>query len=137
MRGHNAPTISILAIALATSAALAAVGHAAPSVGNAEAGKKVFNRYCRVCHQIDPDAGNSLGPNLARIAGHTAPVDSNYAYSSAFRSASAQGLTWNDAALERFLKAPTRMIPGTSMPMAVANATERRDLVAYLLTLKP
>jgi cytochrome c len=43
------------------------------------------------------------------------------------------GIVWNARTLERFLAAPTEVVPGTTMTYAgVPDAGERRDLVAYL-----
>jgi cytochrome c2 len=86
---------------------------------------------------VEPGAGSELGPNLAGVFGRAAPVDAAYGYSDAFKAAAARGLVWDDATLDRFLRTPAEMIPGVRMPLSVADATQRRDLVAYLATLAP
>jgi cytochrome c len=43
------------------------------------------------------------------------------------------GLVWSEATLDRFLAAPTKVVPGTTMGYAgVDDPRERADLVAYL-----
>jgi glucose/arabinose dehydrogenase len=44
-------------------------------------------------------------------------------------------MTWDRATLDRFLTAPAALVPGTTMPMAVPHAGERRAVVDYLATL--
>lgn len=105
--------------------------------GDPNSGKRIFNRTCRVCHQVETGGGSSLGPNLAGVVGRAAPVDPSYDYSEAFRAAAEKGLVWDEATLDRFLAAPLELVPGSKMPMSVADAAKRRDLVAYLSTLKP
>lgn len=105
--------------------------------GDAAAGRRAFNRSCRSCHQVETGTGSELGPNLAGILGRAARADSAFEYSDAFAAAAARGTSWDAATLERFLAAPTTMIPGTTMPMAVGDPAQRRDLVAYLATLSP
>ena len=66
-----------------------------------------------------------------------APDDGAFEYSPAFAAAAERGVVWDASTLERYLAAPTAMIPGSKMPLAVTDAAQRRDLVAYLATLSP
>jgi glucose/arabinose dehydrogenase len=43
---------------------------------------------------------------------------------------------WRAASLDRFLASPNRVVPGTSMSLRVEAAMDRRDLIAYLATLR-
>lgn len=134
---------ALAAIAVPTFAAdgAPAAGEAAAAAqvaaGDADAGRRVFNKNCRSCHQVEAGAGSQLGPNLAGLVGRAARADREFEYSDAFQAAAEGGVVWDVATLERFLAAPTKMIPGTTMPMAVTDPTQRRDLVAYLATLSP
>lgn len=127
--------VTLLSVAGAIAPVAAIAGDASPA-GDATAGRRAFNRSCRACHQVEVGAGSELGPNLAGVLGRAAGADGAADYSDAFRNA-AGGITWDAPTLERFLEAPTKMIPGTKMPLAVADATQRRDLIAYLSTLAP
>jgi cytochrome c len=54
----------------------------------------------------------------------------DFAYSPAMRAA---GLVWNERTLDRFLAAPTKVVPGTSMGYAgIEDPRERADLIAWL-----
>ena len=59
-----------LKITLAT-AALAAFSSFAHAEGDAEAGKKVFNK-CKACHAVGEGAKNKVGPALNDLFGRTA-----------------------------------------------------------------
>ena len=69
---------SLVALLGATFLATAAVAGSAPAAGDVEAGRKVFVRSCRVCHQVDPAGANTMGPNLAGMAGKPAAFDTGY-----------------------------------------------------------
>lgn len=121
----------------AAATASASVSGPSTGTGDATAGRRAFNRSCRACHQVETGAGSALGPNLAGILGRAARADGEFEYSPAFAAAAERGVVWDAITLERYLAAPTAMIPGSKMPLAVSDAAQRRDLVAYLATLSP
>jgi cytochrome c len=135
---HRNSALALLSLSMTAGVAsmLAAASEGAPA-GDAAAGRKLFNRTCRVCHQVEADAGSATGPNLAGVLGRVAGADAGFGYSAAFDAAASRGVRWDAATLEDFLAAPARVIPGGKMPMAVADPTQRRDLIAYLSTLQP
>lgn len=97
------------------------------------AGKAVFISQCSICHSPQPGR-NLVGPSLFGIVGRKTASVSGFHYSPANRSA---GLTWDEATLDKYLRSPRTMIPGTFMTYAgVKNDAKRADLVAYLATLK-
>jgi glucose/arabinose dehydrogenase len=57
-----------------------------------------------------------------------------FGYSQAMRGAD---LTWDRATLDRFLAAPAKLVPGTTMPMAVPDEVERRAVLDFLASLAP
>ncbi len=134
---RGAPVLLSVLLAASMLASQVAAAEATGAAGDAEVGKRTFNRTCRVCHQVEAGAGSSLGPNLAGLADHAALVDSTYTYSDALKAAAGKGLVWDSTTLDRFLSGPAKMIPGSRMPLSVADATQRGDIVAYLGTLKP
>jgi glucose/arabinose dehydrogenase len=107
----------------------AAASGTSPSAGDAKAGQAIFVARCALCHATT-DEGKE-GPGLGGILGRKAAT-TRFAYSQALRSS---GLVWDTATLDRFLQSPPTVVPGTTMPLAVPDDTERRDLVAYLATL--
>jgi len=127
----DAPAVPAASTASASESSTGAVA------GDVTAGRRAFNRNCRACHQVETGAGSALGPNLAGILGRAARADGAFEYSPAFAAAAERGVVWDASTLERYLAAPTAMIPGSKMPLAVTDAAQRRDLVAYLATLSP
>ena len=86
---------------------------------------------CAGCHSTQPGK-TMFGPSLAGLAGRKAGTVPGYAYSPALK---ASGLTWNAATLDRWLKGPQRLVPGTRMPFAsIQDAKARKAVIGYLLT---
>lgn len=113
--------------------AMAVIGVAAPaSAQDAGAGATIFRQRCSLCHVVKAGVRTGMGPNLAGLAGRRA-ASTDFAYSPALK---ASQLKWDKATLDRFLTAPSKVVPGTRMVFAVPAAKQRADLIAYLLTLK-
>lgn len=116
----------------------AALGLAVVAPGLARAqdvaeGKQVFKIYCNACHAVKPGQ-TRVGPSLFGIYGSETGQVKGFHFSAANKAAH---LTWNDANLDRYLKNPRKVIPGTTMTFGgVKNAEKRQDLIAYLKTLK-
>ncbi|WBH17431.1 c-type cytochrome [Sphingomonas radiodurans] len=114
--------------------ALALCGLAAPALAqDANAGATIFRQRCSLCHGAAPGARATLGPNLAGVGGRPA-ASTDFKYSAALK---ASKLTWDKATLDKFLTAPTKLVPGTRMVIATPDAAQRAQVIAYLLTLKP
>jgi cytochrome c len=133
-----ATTIALAGSVLAQDAARgdAARGDAArgdAARGDAARGEKLFQQRCAACHGIAAGQ-NKLGPHLAGIVGRAAGSVAGAKYSPAL---AASGIIWDEAALDAYIAAPKQAVPGTTMAVAVANAAQRADLVAYLKTLTP
>jgi glucose/arabinose dehydrogenase/cytochrome c2 len=92
-------------------------------------GQLLFEQRCAGCHSTSDRGGQ--GPGLGGVIGRRA-ASTRFGYSRALRES---GVTWDRATLDRFLVAPTQLVPGTSMPMAIPDATERGQLLDYLATL--
>ncbi len=101
---------------------------AAP-VGDAAHGKVLY-AACTACHSIDD---NDLGPKHRGVVGRRAGSVEDYAYSAALKQS---GLTWDEAALDRWLTNPSALVPGTKMFFKIDDAQGRADLIAYLKELK-
>ena len=97
--------------------------------GDPARGEKVYER-CQACHSLDRDR---TGPHHAGLIGRRAGSVTGFAYSPAMKKAGAAGLVWNEDTLDKFLKAPTKFVPGTRMGYAgIKDDQERSDLIAYL-----
>ncbi len=118
-----------LFIAVGAVALLAAGSASAQDVA---AGEKAFNK-CKACHSIVAGK-NGVGPSLFGVYGRKVGEAAGYKYSDAHV---ASGMVWNDANLDKYLADPKGTIPGNKMVFAgVKDDTERKNLIAYLATLK-
>lgn len=117
------------------AACLFAVALSGPAwaAGDAAKGKAVFAR-CAICHNVDKDAGNGVGPNLFGIYGRKAASVEGFNYSGPLK---ASGIVWNEENLEKWIAGPAKMVPGTKMAFAgISNHGQIDDVIAYLKTLK-
>lgn len=115
---------------MVTAAAILAVSPAAAQeAGNPEHGAEVFKK-CMACHRVGPEAKNAVGPVLNGIVGRAAGTYANYNYSPANKNSK---LTWDQATLSQYLKAPKDMVPGTKMAFAgLSSDADIADVIAYL-----
>jgi cytochrome c len=122
--GRNAALAVIAATILATPALAA---------GDPVQGKAVFAR-CAICHNVEKDGGNGVGPNLFGIMGRKAASVDGFNYSGPMK---ASGIVWNDDKLSQWVAGPAKMVPGTKMAFAgITSKGQIADVVAYLNTLK-
>ena len=116
-------------IAAGTAALLAVLCAASRAAGDAETRGAALYERCAGCHSLDR---HRTGPRHCGLLGRRAGSLSDFEYSSAMR---ASGIVWNEQSLDRFLAAPTEVVPGTSMGYAgVDDPGDRADLVAYLVS---
>jgi cytochrome c len=102
------------------------------AAGDAAAGHALFSR-CAACHSANPGV-NKIGPSLAGIVGSKTGTVPGFNFSTAMKNAN---VTWDEGALDKFLKNPNGFIAGTKMFFNVSNAADRQNLIAYLATLRP
>lgn len=115
-------------LAVAMVAAVPAVA----SAQDAEAGKAVFGK-CKACHSTDAGK-NMVGPSLHGIVGRKSGTGAGFNYSDAMKNS---GKAWDAAALDAYLADPKGNIPGNKMVfVGVKDETDRKNLIAYLGTLK-
>lgn len=115
---------------VAAAALLAALPFAA-SAQDVENGKSVFKK-CMACHKID--GTNAVGPSLKGVVGRKAGAVEGYAYSEAMK---AYGKTWDEATLGAYIADPKAAVPKNKMVfVGVKDEAERKDVIAYLATLK-
>lgn len=122
------PTALALPAALAFTAFLAAPVSVAYAQDAAN-GERLYRR-CVACHTVEEGGANKAGPNLFGIIGSTSAgrgIDFNY--SPALREAAVE---WTDENLDQWLANPRAFIKGTRMPIGVAKADQRQDIIAYL-----
>ena len=106
-----------------------------PTAGDPRRGAALFQQSCALCHatgtETRPAAGQ--GPLLAGVVGRPAASLPNFGYTKALEDSH---LTWDPSTLDRFLTAPTTVVPGSAMVVPVANPADRTDLIAFLATLR-
>jgi cytochrome c len=104
---------------VAAALALASPSYAGP-------GEAIYGR-CQACHSFEY---HRTGPKHCGLFGRRAGSAEGYEYSSAMKRS---GIVWSTRSLDRFLAAPTSVLPGTTMTYAgVPDAKERAALIAYL-----
>ncbi|HTA29069.1 MAG TPA: PQQ-dependent sugar dehydrogenase, partial [Candidatus Cybelea sp.] len=107
-----------------------------PQTADANRGKIFFQQNCALCHATKLGPGNTAisgqGPSLVAVFGQSAGTSSGFNFTKAL---SESRLTWDAATLDRFLSNPTAAVPGTSMPIPVPSAENRRNVIAFLSTL--
>lgn len=114
--------------AIGLAAVLAVVSVPALADGDAEAGKKVFNK-CKACHAME-EGKNKVGPSLFGVLGRQAAAVKGFKYSKAMTDS---GLTWDDATLKKYLAKPKDLVPGTRMAFAgLKKDDEIEDVIAYI-----
>jgi glucose/arabinose dehydrogenase len=118
--------VTTWALALAWLAT-ASAAWAAPA-----AGQTYFEHNCASCHTVDPGLASRAGPGLYGVVGRKAGSVPGYNYTDALARAGANGKAWTRAELDVFLRDPARAVPGTSMPVSVADKRERAAVIDYL-----
>jgi glucose/arabinose dehydrogenase len=117
-------------ITIATWLALAAgSAPAAPPAGQA-----YFESNCASCHTVDSKLSSRAGPGLYNVVGRKAATVAGYNYSEALAQAGAAGKTWTREELDVFLRDPTKDVPGTAMPIGIADAKQRGAVIDWLAT---
>jgi cytochrome c oxidase assembly protein subunit 11 len=98
---------------------------------NAAAGEKLFATTCSACHALDR---SKVGPPLDGVVGRAAGSVTGYPYSAALAHAH---IVWSAKTLDQWLANPRGFVPGATMPFSLPDEMRRRDIIAYLETLKP
>ncbi|MGA9658015.1 MAG: PQQ-dependent sugar dehydrogenase [Asticcacaulis sp.] len=103
--------------------------------GDVAAGKQAFEAGCSLCHDNSPAQARYQGPPLFGVAGRPVGAVKDFGYSEALKAAGANGVVWDDKHLDAFLADPEKAMPGTTMPVHVADSAKRENLIAYLKSL--
>lgn len=122
--------------AWSTPAMLAAALLLGAAASSAQAdGEKLYKQQCAACHAVAADAPAGMGPNLHNIIGREAGKLAGFPYSNEFKKGLA-GKNWNPELLDAWLEDPQNLAPGTYMMYKQADAEVRKEIIAYLKTVK-
>ena len=116
------------------TAIAACLALSATAIAAAPAGQTYFDQNCASCHTVDPALASRAGPGLFNVINRKAAGVPNFNYSDALAKAGAAGKTWTREELDVFLRDPSKDVPGTAMPIGVADAKARAALIDYLAT---
>ena len=113
---------------MSIASCLAALALAGVAAAEENEGQIAFNNHCRNCHSSKPD-DNRVGPSLNGIVGRPAGQAKGYhGYSGAL-----QGITWDEATLDKFIADPSSVAPGTNMTLTrIDDAAERKKIIEFL-----
>ncbi|MCC7463380.1 MAG: PQQ-dependent sugar dehydrogenase [Gammaproteobacteria bacterium] len=107
---------------------------AAAHAADATAGRQYFRQQCLLCHSAEADdGGGAQGPALDGLLGRAAASNPAFSFTPALQQA---GLRWDAATLDRFLAAPTLVVPGSTMVNSVPAQSDRDNLIAYFSALQ-
>jgi cytochrome c len=121
-------------LALISVFSLVVSARVASADGDAAAGEVAF-KVCRTCHQIGESARNFVGPELNGVVGRKAGTVPGYNYSDANKNS---GVTWDEATLEKYLKRPREVVPGTKMAYpGMAADVDIANVIAFLKQFGP
>lgn len=125
-------TPTTVASAAASPAARPSAAAPAPAPAAAPAGPPPAFAQCSVCHKVGAGE-NGLGPSLANVFGSRAGDVAGFTFSAAMKES---GKTWNQAALDEFLRDPRKAVPGTTMAFGgVKDDARRQAIIDYLKSL--
>ncbi|XP_003394566.1 cytochrome c iso-1/iso-2-like [Bombus terrestris] len=103
-------------------------------MGDPVHGKALFLRMCGMCHTCNKNERHKIGPNLFGIFGKTCGTVPGFKSTEAMRQ---KGVVWDENTLNEYLQFPKQFIPGTKMMFnGIKKAEDRRDIIAFLATLK-
>jgi cytochrome c len=90
---------------------------------------------CVVCHSLEAGGPFRYAPNLYGIVGAPKARDRAwYGYSQALMT---KGGTWTEADLDAYLANASNFAPGTTKTIRIDDVDRRREIIAFLKTLKP
>jgi cytochrome c len=113
-------------------AGLPAAAVAQQPAGDAAKGEQIF-KTCHICHDIGPTAKIKVGPPLNGVVGRPWASWPGYSYSQGLKDGKAKGNVWTAEMLNKWLEAPSKLVPGTKMIFpGLKTADQRADVIAYL-----
>src|SRR3954469_1615725 len=121
-------------LAASMMAFLASLGALSPPVSaqgvqGASTGATLFASRCAACHSLD---ANRVGPMLRGVVGRKVASVADYQYSDALKHVHGQ---WDARRLEKWLRDPQSVAPGTRMAFSLDSTTDRQAVIQYLASM--
>ena len=127
--------MKILTASLVWAFSAVIVTDAAAQSGDAARGERLFTQQCKICHTVEKDGRNGVGPNLHGLFGQKAGAVSGFGFSEALK---ASGIVWDDKTVADYLKDPKGRVAGTKMVYAgLKRQDQLDDMIAYLRKATP
>jgi cytochrome c2 len=111
-----------------------AAGAADGRIGRADRRPNLFRTELRQLPHGRRRQTSRAGPGLFNVVGRKAAGVPGYNYTDALTKAGAAGKTWTREELDVFLRDPNKDVPGTAMPIGIADAKARAAVIDYLAT---
>jgi cytochrome c len=112
-------------------AALLTAAPLAHAEGDVALGAQQYEARCGGCHAPDE---HRVGPAHRGVFGRQAGSAKGFDYSAALRRSR---IVWDERSLDAWLADPEKLVPGQGMNVSIGDAAVRRDIVAYLRSLRP
>lgn len=93
-----------------------------------ERGAELWGK-CKVCHTLEAQGRNLVGPRLHGVFGRKAGSVPDYRYSEAMKTSN---VVWTEQTMDAYLAATQEFMPGNKMYGGLAIAQDRADLIAWL-----
>jgi cytochrome c len=109
----------------------------APALAESDA-TKGKTAYVKCCHQVGPNAQNTVGPELNNIVGRKAASVSGFAYSPGMKKLGDEAFVWSEDNIDKLIVNPKAMLPDSPMSQlftGIPDAQERTDIITYLKTV--
>jgi cytochrome c len=97
------------------------------------AGQASFKRVCSACHSVDKAKPKVIAPTLHSVVGRKGGTLAGARYSAAMKKLAP---VWDAATLDKYIANPKSVVPGGTMLIKVSKAEDRKNIIAYLATLK-
>lgn len=115
---------------LTAAVALLAAAGAEAGGCSPEAGRRLYESKCALCHPNTVSGEHNIGPNLHAVVGRPIATAKGFGYSPALAGG---GAKWTAERIEAWLADPNALYPGTSMAFAgLKSAADRADIACFL-----
>lgn len=112
----------------AFGAMLLLVGIGAPAAADGLSSAEL--QKCKICHALEANGGNRVGPDLHGIFGRKAGTAAGFKASDAMKDS---GIVWDDESLGKFLRDPQGSLPGNRMSFpGITDEAALHDLLQQL-----